>query len=227
MYCSAVRYARQLGQVLPLTCLNGTMIKDLATDETLYHNPLHPELARVVVGRVSGLPVHTFLYDNDCLVLRSVPDDLKEYFKRTSVRYEIATDLARRVTAQISQIMLAGQDDLVKEAHRQLEEENEHRLQFFFYPSRMLSSFAYLEIKKPGDSKGLGLRLLREMLGITREEVMAVGDYDNDLSLFEQSGLRIAMCNASEALKARADYVTSRTNDEGGMLEALDHAFGR
>ncbi|MBM3301844.1 MAG: HAD family phosphatase [Deltaproteobacteria bacterium] len=227
MYCSAVRYARQVGQVLPLTCLNGTMIKDVATDETLYHNPLRPELARVVVERVNELPVHTFLYDNDCLLLRSVPDELREYFGRTSVRFEMTEDLVGRVTGQISQVMLAGQDSLIQEARRQLEEENGHRLEFFFYPSRMLSSFAYLEIKNPGDSKGCGLRMLREMLGVSREEVMAIGDYDNDLSLFEESGLRIAMQNASEALKARADRVTTRTNDEGGVLEALDFAFSR
>ncbi len=227
MYSSAVRYARELGQVLPLTCLNGTMIKDVATAETLYHNPLCPELARTVVGRVDRLPVCTFLYDDDRLVLKAVPEALEEYFERTYVRYEVADDLVGRVTDKISQVMLAGDDDLIREAYRQLREENGQRLQFFFYPSKMLSSFAYLEIKNPGDSKGFGLRWLREMLGITRQEVMAVGDYDNDVSLFEESGLRVAMQNATDDLKSRADYITVRTNDEGGVVEALDHAFPR
>ena len=52
-------------------------------------------------------------------------------------------------------------------------------------------------------------------LGIGREDSIAFGDSPNDLSMFRESGLKIAMGNGSPALKAEADYVTTGMYEDG------------
>lgn len=64
------------------------------------------------------------------------------------------------------------------------------------------------------------LKLL-ELLDIRREEVMAIGDSGNDLPLFEAAGLRLAMGNASDALKAKADRILP-TVEEDGLALAIE-----
>jgi hydroxymethylpyrimidine pyrophosphatase-like HAD family hydrolase len=58
-------------------------------------------------------------------------------------------------------------------------------------------------------------------MGLGKEEICVFGDYDNDLSMFREAGLAIAMGNACAEAKDLADIVTS-TNDEDGVAEAIE-----
>jgi hydroxymethylpyrimidine pyrophosphatase-like HAD family hydrolase len=58
-------------------------------------------------------------------------------------------------------------------------------------------------------------------LGIKRKEIAAIGDQYNDIDLIEYAGLGIAVANAEDALKEKADIVTTSTNNEDAVLEAI------
>lgn len=61
----------------------------------------------------------------------------------------------------------------------------------------------------PGDmNKGKSVRLTAEALGLTMDEVMVLGDYDNDISMFEVAGTAVAMGNATPAVIAAATHIT-------------------
>ena len=79
----------------------------------------------------------------------------------------------------------------------------------------------YAEIFSKDASKGNGLKALSAHLGIEKEEIACIGDGQNDSFMFEESGLKIAMGNAEEMLKQRADYVTS-SNRHDGAAEAIE-----
>lgn len=73
--------------------------------------------------------------------------------------------------------------------------------------------------------KAGGLKFLRELLGIPREETAAFGDGDNDIDMLEEAGIPIAMANASEACRAAAAYVT-RSNQEDGVAWGIYEILG-
>lgn len=86
------------------------------------------------------------------------------------------------------------------------------------------SSFPYnLEVNGMGAAKGEGLLRLAQILGIKREETMAFGDGENDLSMIDKAGIGIAMENGVENLKRIADFIAPDNNDAGvgQMLEKL------
>lgn len=64
-------------------------------------------------------------------------------------------------------------------------------------------------------TKKYALEQLLKMENLRKEEVMAVGDSNNDLPLFEMAGFKVAMGNASEELKAQADFITDDVKDDG------------
>ena len=72
--------------------------------------------------------------------------------------------------------------------------------------------------------KARSIAVLSEKLGITREEVAAMGDGYNDLSMIKYAGLGIAMNNAQEPVKAAADYIAP-SNDEDGVAIAVERYF--
>lgn len=81
----------------------------------------------------------------------------------------------------------------------------------------------FLEVMKKGVSKGDTLAKLGELLDISPQEMMTMGDQENDLSMIELAGLGVAMGNATEQVKEAAQYV-SLTNEEDGVAHAI-HKF--
>lgn len=77
-----------------------------------------------------------------------------------------------------------------------------------------------LEILNKKVSKAKGIALLGQHLGITQEEVMAIGDEDNDLSMVEYAGIGVAMANGSERVKQAAQFITT-SNQEDGVAHAI------
>ena len=76
------------------------------------------------------------------------------------------------------------------------------------------------EILPKGVHKGLALRWLTEYLGIGSEKTVAIGDYNNDIGMFREAGLGIAVSNASLEALAAADLVTV-SNEEHAIAEII------
>lgn len=79
-----------------------------------------------------------------------------------------------------------------------------------------------LDILPGGDAKADGIRATMELYGLKREEIIAFGDGDNDLSMFALAGTAVAMGNASDVVKFAADHVTD-TVENDGVSKALRH----
>jgi Cof subfamily protein (haloacid dehalogenase superfamily) len=73
----------------------------------------------------------------------------------------------------------------------------------------------YLDITNRDANKGAVVEYLSRQLGLPGEEIATIGDQPNDVLMFERSGLSIAMGNASDEVKAKADAVTDSYRDEG------------
>lgn len=83
---------------------------------------------------------------------------------------------------------------------------------------------AFLDALPPNGGKDTGIRAVLDWAGIAPEEAMAFGDGENDLTMLSCVGTGVAMGNASDAVKAQADYVTGHV-DADGVRHALLH-FG-
>lgn len=77
-----------------------------------------------------------------------------------------------------------------------------------------------IEFTKEGTTKALGLRYLADMLGVSIEETMAIGDTENDMDMLQAARLSVAMGNAIDELKSAADFVTL-SNEESGVAHAI------
>ncbi|EPN3663309.1 sugar-phosphatase [Enterococcus hirae] len=78
----------------------------------------------------------------------------------------------------------------------------------------------YFEVLNKEASKGAAVANLAQHLGIDQDEIMAIGDNENDLSMIEYAGLGVAMGNAVPLVKEAANVVT-KTNEEHGVAEAI------
>ncbi len=84
------------------------------------------------------------------------------------------------------------------------------------------SSPYLLEYSDPSLHKGSAVEELMRYLHIPMDEVICMGDDQNDLPMIQAAGLGVAMKNAPRLVQEQADLVTERTNDEGGAAEIIE-----
>lgn len=87
------------------------------------------------------------------------------------------------------------------------------------------SSGNYLEIFSKSVDKGKAVAALCDIIKISTENVVAIGDHELDIPMIETAGIGIAMGNAIQGLKEKADFVTL-TNNEAGVAHALNEYCG-
>ncbi|AVF36455.1 sugar-phosphatase [Rahnella sikkimica] len=112
-------------------------------------------------------------------------------------------------------IMMIDDPDVLDRAISQLPQEAKDRYTI------MKSSPYFLEILDKRVNKGEGVKVLAEKLSIPRENVMTLGDQENDIAMLEYAGLGVAMGNALDSVKAVSQFVT-KTNTEDGVAFAVN-----
>ena len=99
--------------------------------------------------------------------------------------------------------------------------ENRVQREFQGAVSATRSQKYYLDITHPTANKGEAILMLSELLDIAINQIVTIGDMENDVSMFQQSGISIAMGNASESVKSHAKFVTT-SNEEEGFANAIN-----
>ena len=116
---------------------------------------------------------------------------------------------------QFPKIMMIDEPELLDAAIARLPAEAWER-------NTILKSAPYfLEILNKEVNKGTGVKLLAERLGLQADEVMAMGDQENDLAMIEFAGTGVAMGNSIDSVKAAAQFVT-KSNQEDGVAYAIE-----
>lgn len=135
------------------------------------------------------------------------------YLTGIPLRYRAAVEMDP--TLRFPKLMMVDEPALLDQAIRQMPAEiTEHY-------TLLKSAPYYLEILHKQVNKGEAVRLLAEQLGFSPEEVMAVGDQENDLAMLSYAGYGVAMGNAIDSVKQQARYQTA-TNAEDGVALAIE-----
>ena len=115
---------------------------------------------------------------------------------------------------KIIKIMFLGNPNIMAD----FQKENENILKDKY--SGVLSQPYVYEILPKGNNKGTGLKKLAKKLGINQEEIMAIGDGNNDIEMFEYSNYSVSMENGTELAKKAAKYETD-SNENDGVAKAI------
>lgn len=83
------------------------------------------------------------------------------------------------------------------------------------------SQVYYCDVMPPGINKGRIVEFLAGRVGVPRDEILVLGDMENDLEMFHQAGFAVAMGNAADEVKQAAQAVTL-SNDEDGFAAAIE-----
>ena len=191
---------------------NGARVTDIRERKTLFQAMIPKETTLSLLERCKGQRLVTASHMNNRYLLqgRMAAAAGRFIYGEDAKGIYCARDMARTVKKSALQTEELQFYFLTKQSRQRLKAILE------LYPELSAAyTSIYVEVFSKNASKGRALEALAGHLGITREETACIGDGENDLSMFEASGFNIAMGNAFDGLKKKADYVTASNNREG------------
>ena len=206
---------------------NGAEIHKLPEQEVVFSDGMEPSFACEIIEKMQELQVHTTVFiEGICFAdKRDLPrvDELK--------LSDVMKDYMRTSRTYVDDLIT-----LVKEKNKAIQK---FTLQFYYNNGKywnydktyellkndkriclVTGGYHNLEFSKYGVSKGTSLCFLANKLGIDLEQTMACGDTQNDIDILQTAGIGVAVANATEDVKAAADYITL-SNNESGVAHAI------
>ncbi len=217
-YPSVKKVAYDLQNFYPMITYQGALVYNPKNDKKLYGCEIKPEDAKelVMLAKDEGIHVHIYI-ENIWYV--EVMNEKTEYYKNlTKLEPHKVENLLEFIDRPVTKVLFFEEHERLKALKERLPKDFSKKFNIMF------SKPFFLEFTDINVSKGNALKFLTEYYGLKREEVMAIGDGDNDISMIEYAGIGIAVDNAVEALKKASDFVVSKS-DDSGFAEAIEKVF--
>jgi len=206
-----------------LVCISGALVYDVARSEAIARTSLPDD----VVGRLFEIARHedvmVHMLSESSYVQTDAPAHMERYqmgiyrpmFERVCVTFDDLEAAWRERRFSVEKVNLYHTDAQSRERTRGRLVKADLGVEMVY------AEQTSIEVSPRGVTKGTGLRSLCEHLGLSSDEVVAVGDAANDIEMLRAVGMPVAMGNALPEVKAIAREVVA-DNDHGGCAEAID-----
>ncbi|WP_066891116.1 Cof-type HAD-IIB family hydrolase [Clostridium nigeriense] len=231
IYNNAAYYSHLLGVESPVIAANGAIVREKHTNKIIYENPIRTEQCIKLVEMLYKMKFYFHFYTVDGIycgnpltkVLTKVYMTKQVGYDNLKINYHVIKNIEEwkkffeKTNGQITKcIAFSSNPDKIKVLKKEL-----NKLEDVVYFG---SGARSVEINNKGVSKGNAVKALADYYGFKREEIVCIGDNENDISMIEYAGFGVAMGNAIEEVKALADYITD-TNKEDGVAKAIKKIF--
>ncbi|NLW60254.1 MAG: HAD family phosphatase [Firmicutes bacterium] len=204
----------QLGLDLPFITYNGAMIVMGKSGKILYTQTMRGEDAKIVYQLGKKLGTTVVIWANNQLYVQPLGPEANAYARMVHSEPKPITDLEALLAQGVTKVLFYDEVETIRHYEKAIAPDVPPTVNY------CTSQPFLLEFVDQKVSKANALARLGAYYGISREEMIAIGDGFNDLSMIKYAGLGIAMANAEAAIKQQADYVTL-SNDENGVAHAI------
>lgn len=221
----SVRYLMDLtGLDNPMVTNNGALAF-INKENLIYENPLKHEEVKELINFSENNKFFYQFYDKDTYYSNRIWPERFDHLENNSsygmnfqVNFSFSTKPLKELELRKDsafKFQIFPDIKKTEEERKILEKVSDMGL----YPTT--SAFGMIEIMQNNVNKYRGLSEIGNLLGISKEEMAAIGDQDNDIPMLSNVGLSFAMGNAIDEVKKISDYIVS-SNDDFGLVEAIN-----
>ena len=219
---SAVGLAEDLGLTGEgnyLIAYNGGMLYDTFNRKVIFESSIALDTVRNIFRHAHEKKLHLQTYDREnVLVLPEGDDeDIRIYCRKIRMEYRVLSSANCITEEPVKMLAINRTDPVALEEFIDWINVNYGDSLAAFY-----SNPTYVEIVNKGLNKGNALRQLAQVLDIDISDTIAAGDQANDIDMIRAAGTGCAVSNATDPVKAAADYITEKDNNSGAVAEIIE-----
>ncbi len=229
MYSGTREIASRLRMTGPVACIDGSHIFDLKTRGELACSAIPLDATVCLRQALSRFRPATFVFSGDRVIHDSMGDRFLSYLSTWSdVRHRVADVIhpsAWEKEPRVAALVLLGDDDSILGTQRELEGiEGLQNIVFEVRREDYAGTWGMV-VRAAGVDKGTAIEWLAEHYGVGVEDVVAVGDWLNDIPMLKRAGQSFAMAQAPIEVKAAAKQLLKADIwSGGGVAEAAERA---
>lgn len=225
LHSGSVGAARACGIEGVIACVEGSHLVELATNTTIVHHPIVPETSALLRDILGANGLAQFVFDAQGIHHDHAGAPYAHYVSTWSPNLRVVEEDVAWQTAPLAAVAI-GDEEAVVAAAQALRAHADRLFSVNFQVWTIAGKHAVLA-RAAGPSKGTALRELCERIGCTPEEAVAVGDWMNDVPMFEVAGRSFVMGGAPEVISSKAtDRLEAASGGGGGIAEAIRRAWG-
>ncbi len=221
------RYARELGIEAPLVALEGALVArpgEGTNGSALRRRTLSADVLHQVHETVGDLDLGFFYCHaggRTCAHrrLESRLDQILVW----DPHVDLVDARPERDAHEAYVLHLVGEPDRVHEARVRVEQMGLRDVELFH--AEFWDGWDQLHVRPSGIGKHEGLRSVLDDLRVDAREMLACGDWWNDVEMLEMAGVAVAPANAVEGVRAVADHVLAGTSEDDAVVEFLELAL--
>lgn len=224
IFTSAIYFAKLIGVITPIIACNGAYVSEYHRENVLLQHPIKKEDVQKLIEVFEKNDLYYHFYDNENFYTKDLDYNSLKYYEwnekqkeENKINIEIIKDpieFVHQNDVNVYKIVVMDKDiEKIARVRKELSLNDNIEIVSSWHGS--------IDIMYRGVSKGKALKELCNIYGIDREEVIAIGDNENDLSMLEYAGTSVAMGNGIDLVKEYATYVTD-TNDNNGVAKAIE-----
>lgn len=210
------KYVKELKLNELVISLNGAVVTDASGYNTIFSIQMEPNVTRRIIELQREYDVFSIYFEGMKVYVEELNEKALYFANFEEVKViPVGNMLDFYNTQPIGKMLMIGEyEKFIVFRERLLRELGQFINVTFSLPE-------FLEAYSINVSKGIILHKVAEYYGLKREEVIAIGDGENDISMIEYAGLGVAMGNAMDSVKKAADIVT-KSNVEDGVARVIE-----
>ena len=202
----------------PIACVEGSHLVDVETGESLAHHPIAPTSVAMLRTAFADAGLAAFVFDKDGIHHEHAGAQFAHYVSTWSPNLRVVEQARAWETAPLAAVAIGDRDEV---AAALAAVASEQIFSVSFAVSMCPGKHAVL-VRAAGPTKGTALAELCRDAGCTLEEAVVVGDWVNDVPMFQVAGRSFAMPSAPEHVRVHA----TEHLESGGIAEAIRRAWG-
>lgn len=222
LHSAVIDLAHDLDINNPIISLDGCVIKDVKSGKTIYESYLKTKYVKKAIKYAESYLLNIALCHADAIYYTEYNALIPRLINKYGAKFQ-QVDSYDDYLDKTLEIVYSGD---IKDSMEFVKDK-------FIFPyavgcspsffrSQRNPGLYYLEIRRAGSTKGKAFNRLLKHLRIKPTQAVVMGDWYNDISMFETNAIKVAVANAIPELIRRADHVTEGTNKEEGAAEFLE-----
>ncbi len=199
-----------------LLSFNGGRIVNCRSGEIVYQKSFPNVLINRVYHFAKQHDCGLVTYMGDKILLGTRIDQYVELESRINgMQIQSVEDFPGFIDFDVNKLLMTADPKMAPEYEKQLSNQLGDRISVY------RSEPFFIELMPKGVDKATAIDRMLKTVGMTRENTICCGDGFNDMTMIEYAGVGVAMANAQQKVKEKADYIT-KSNDEDGIVHVID-----
>ena len=222
LHSAVTEIAKELSLNGYIVSLDGALIKNSVTDETLYKSYLKTSHVEKAITLSEKNLVNIVLCNASSIYYTEYNSVIPSLLSKYGASYTKVDSYHNYISSTLEIVCSSDMKESIKQMEEKFDFPYSLGCNTSYFRSKKNENIFYLEIRKAGSSKGKAIARILKHLSIKPTEAAVIGDWYNDITMFQTKAVKVAVANAIPELLNNADIVTTKSNREDGIAEFFE-----